>query len=170
MTSACVIPTAFGSGATSSIRPGSRSFAGRSTTPRPIAPPRRRAVEGPGARPPRGRDILRPMRAIPLARSARRRLKLDPPILDASGTLDARDTAAARRIAVQLNRARTEGPPVTETASVAGSQLHARAASDDAPSRANAAAPAETLPQVGAGDLVALAALDAVLHRVLDRH
>jgi hypothetical protein len=81
------------------------------------------------------------MRAIPLARTARRRLKLGPPVLEAGGTLDARDTAAARRVAAQVNRAR---PEIGE-------------------------APRAAPPPVGAGDLVALAALDAVLHGVVRR-
>jgi uridine kinase/glycosidase len=74
------------------------------------------------------------MRALPIARSARRRLKLEPPVLDPPGALDARDTSAARRIAARLNGARLE----------------------------------PTARLVGAGELTALAALDAVLHRVVD--
>jgi len=45
------------------------------------------------------------MRAIPLATRARRRLKLEPPVVDPSGRLDARDTATARRIAARMDAA-----------------------------------------------------------------
>jgi len=90
------------------------------------------------------------MRAIPLARSARRRLKLDPPILDATGTLDAGDTAAARRVAAQVNRSRSEIPAQ--------------------PPNGGRRPPSQPVPEpaIGAGDLVALAALDAVLHRLIE--
>ncbi|MBI3751583.1 MAG: hypothetical protein HY263_08015, partial [Chloroflexi bacterium] len=99
------------------------------------------------------------MRAIHLARSARRRLKLDPPILDASGSLDARDTAAARRVATQVNRARGEAPEPSTSA----------AAPTDLPPPHGAAARIEEAPApIGAGDLVALAALDAVLHQLVE--
>ena len=57
----------------------------------------------PGTR--RGSDILRPMRAIPLARAARRRHGLEP-IVGRDGTLDAADAGAARRIAARLTAAR----------------------------------------------------------------
>src|SRR4029078_7610391 len=76
------------------------------------------------------------MRPIPLARTARRRLHLEPPVVDASGTLDARDTAAARRVAARMKAAH--------------------------PKRAAAAPP-------GAGDVVALAALNAVLHQLVEQ-
>jgi glycosidase len=75
------------------------------------------------------------MRAIPLARSARRRHRLEPPIVGRDGTLDARNAAAARGIAARLNAARADG----------------------------------TGPLIGAGEITALAALDAVLHRVVQR-
>ncbi|MEZ0240629.1 MAG: alpha-amylase family glycosyl hydrolase [Chloroflexota bacterium] len=75
------------------------------------------------------------MRAIPLARSARRRHRLEPPIVGRDGTLDARNAAGARRIAARLNAARADG----------------------------------TAPLIGAGEITALAALDAVLHRVVQR-
>src|SRR5215208_3508499 len=54
---------------------------------------------------PRGSDILRPMRAIPIARAARRKHDLEP-IVGRAGTLDAADALAARRIAAQLTEAR----------------------------------------------------------------
>jgi glycosidase len=73
------------------------------------------------------------MRAIPLARSARRKHGLEP-ILGRDGTLDAADAAAARGIAARLTAARER----------AGE------------------------PAVSAGEVAALAALDAVLHRVVD--
>jgi glycosidase len=73
------------------------------------------------------------MRAIPLARSARRRHGLEP-IVGRNGTLDAADASAARRIAARLTAARD----------VAGE------------------------PAVSAGEVAALAALDAVLHRLID--
>jgi glycosidase len=73
------------------------------------------------------------MRAIPLARAARRRHALEP-IVGRNGTLDAADAAAARRIAARLTVARD----------AAGE------------------------PAVSAGEVAALAALDAVLHRLID--
>ncbi|HYK95123.1 MAG TPA: alpha-amylase family glycosyl hydrolase [Candidatus Dormibacteraeota bacterium] len=73
------------------------------------------------------------MRAIPLARSARRRHGLEP-IVGRDGTLDAADAVAARRIAARLTVARD----------AAGE------------------------PAVSAGEVAALAALDAVLHRLID--
>ncbi len=71
------------------------------------------------------------MRAIPLARAARRRHGLEPIVRD--GTLDAADAAAARRIAARMTVARD----------AAGG------------------------PSVSAGEVAALAALDAVLHRLI---
>jgi glycosidase len=73
------------------------------------------------------------MRAIPLARTARRRHGLEP-IVGRDGTLDAADAGAARNIAARLtaDRDRTGEPPVS------------------------------------AGEVAALAALDAVLHRLID--
>jgi glycosidase len=50
------------------------------------------------------------MRAIPLARTARRRHKLEPPLVGRDGSLDARDAGAARRIAARLTAARKKGP------------------------------------------------------------
>src|SRR5262245_42203047 len=73
------------------------------------------------------------MRAIPLARTARRRHGLEP-IVGREGTLDAADAAAARRIAARLSAARD----------AAGE------------------------PGVSAGEVAALAAMDAVLHRLID--
>ncbi len=73
------------------------------------------------------------MRAIPLARSARRRHGLEP-IVGRDGTLDASDAVAARRIAARLTAARGESG---ESA-------------------------------VSAGEVAGLAALDAVLHRLID--
>jgi glycosidase len=73
------------------------------------------------------------MRAIPLARTARRKHGLEP-IVGRDGTLDAADAAAARRIAARLTVARD----------AAGE------------------------PAVSAGEVAALAALDAVLHRLID--
>ena len=73
------------------------------------------------------------MRAIPLARAARRRHGLEP-IVGRDGTLDAADAAAARRIAARLSAARD----------------------------------AAGQPGVSAGEVAALAALDAVLHRLID--
>ena len=72
------------------------------------------------------------MRAIPLARTARRRHGLEP-IVGSAGTLDAADAGAARRIAARLTVARD----------AAGE------------------------PAVSAGEVAALAALDAVLHRLI---
>jgi glycosidase len=74
------------------------------------------------------------MRAIPLARTARRRHELEP-IIGRAGTLDAADASAARRIAARLTTARD----------AAGE------------------------PAVSAGEVAALAAMDAVLHRMIDR-
>jgi hypothetical protein len=73
------------------------------------------------------------MRAIPLARSARRRHGLEP-IVGRDGTLDASDAVAARRIAARLTAAR----------GAAGE------------------------PAVSAGEVAGLAALDAVLHRLIE--
>lgn len=73
------------------------------------------------------------MRAIPLARAARRRHGLEP-IVGRDGTLDAADAGAARRIAARLTVAR---------------------------GKAGQAA-------VSAGEVAALAAMDAVLHRLID--
>jgi glycosidase len=73
------------------------------------------------------------MRAIPLARTARRKHGLEP-IVGRDGTLDAADAAAARRIAARLTAAR-------ETAGE---------------------------PAVSAGEVAALAAMDAVLHRLIE--
>src|SRR3954462_10295604 len=95
------------------------------------------------------------MRAIPLARSARSRLDLEP-ILDPSGRLDARDTSAARRVVARLNRERiAQAAPPT----------------DPTPARASApaaAAPGPPAKRVAAGELIALTALDAVLHQVVE--
>jgi glycosidase len=91
------------------------------------------------------------MRAISLARSARRRLKLEPPVLDASGRLDARDTAAARRVAGRVNDARSEP---------------SRRAPRRGHDRSSATEPA---PPVAAGDVIALAALGAVLREVVEQ-
>jgi glycosidase len=71
------------------------------------------------------------MRAIPLARAARRRHGLEPIVRD--GTLDAADAAAARRIAARMTAARD----------------------------------ATGGPSVSAGEVAALAAMDAVLHRLI---
>ena len=87
------------------------------------------------------------VRAIPLARPARRRHRLEPPIVGRDGTLDAADAAAARSIAARLTAARLTPPP---------------AGTVDEPAR-----PSEMQP-VGAGDVAALAALDAVLHRLIE--
>ena len=73
------------------------------------------------------------MRAIPLARAARRRHGLEP-IVGQAGTLDAADASAARRIAARLTAA--------------------RGASGE--------------PAVSAGEVAALAALDATLHRLIE--
>jgi glycosidase len=73
------------------------------------------------------------MRAIPLARAARRKHGLEP-IVGRAGTLDAADALAARRIAARLTVARDK----------AGE------------------------PAVSAGEVAALAALDAALHRLVD--
>ena len=74
------------------------------------------------------------MRAIPLARTARRRHGLEP-IVGRDGTLDAADAGAARRIAARLTAARD----------AAGG------------------------PAVSGGEVAALAAMDAVLHRLIDQ-
>jgi glycosidase len=73
------------------------------------------------------------MRAIPLARAARRRHGLEP-IVGRDGTLDAADAGAARRIAARVTASRqpSGGPPVS------------------------------------AGEVAALAALDSVLHRLIE--
>ncbi|HEY8238699.1 MAG TPA: alpha-amylase family glycosyl hydrolase, partial [Candidatus Limnocylindrales bacterium] len=73
------------------------------------------------------------MRAIPLARAARRKHGLEP-IVGRDGTLDAADAGAARRIAARLTAARD----------------------------------AAGQPAVSAGEVAALAALDAALHRLID--
>ncbi|HEX3264651.1 MAG TPA: hypothetical protein VHR16_03195, partial [Candidatus Limnocylindrales bacterium] len=73
------------------------------------------------------------MRAIPIARAARRKHGLEP-IVGRAGTLDAADALAARRIAARLTAARDK----------AGE------------------------PGVSAGEVAALAALDAALHRLVD--
>ena len=74
------------------------------------------------------------MRAIPLARTARRRHGLGP-IVGRDGTLDAGDAGAARRIAARLTAARD----------------------------------ATGEPGVSGGEVAALAAMDAVLHRLIDQ-
>src|SRR5687768_59303 len=112
----------------SSTPRASRSCAGRSSTSSRRGP-------SPSLAPnPRGSDILRPMRAIPLARTARRRHGLEP-IVGRDGTLDAADAGAARRIAARMS------------------------ASRDAAGE----------PGVSAGEVAALAALDAVLYRLVER-
>ena len=73
------------------------------------------------------------MRAIPLARAARRKHGLEP-IVGREGTLDAADAGAARRIAARMSVARD----------AAGE------------------------PPVSAGEVAALAAMDAVLHRLIE--
>jgi glycosidase len=73
------------------------------------------------------------MRAIPLARTARRRHGLEP-IVGRDGTLDAADAGAARHIAARLTADRDQ----------------------------------TGRPAVSAGEVAALAALDAVLHRLID--
>jgi glycosidase len=73
------------------------------------------------------------MRAIPLARTARRKHGLEP-IVGREGTLDAADAVAARRIAAQMTAARD----------AAGE------------------------PPVSAGEVAALAAMDAVLHKLIE--
>jgi glycosidase len=75
------------------------------------------------------------MRAIRIARPARRRHRLEPPVLGADGRFDARDAGAARRIAARLNEARL----------------------------------ASEAPPVAAGEVTALAVLDAILHRLVER-
>jgi len=50
------------------------------------------------------------MRAIAVGRTARRRLRLEPPLVGRDGALDARDATAARRIAARLNQARPAEP------------------------------------------------------------
>jgi glycosidase len=72
------------------------------------------------------------MRAIPIARSARRKHGLEP-IVGRAGTLDAADAGAARRIAARLTAARDR----------------------------------DGEPAVSAGEVAALAALDAALHRLV---
>jgi glycosidase len=119
------------------------------------------------------------MRAIPLARSARRRLKLEPPVIDPSGTLDARDTAAARRVAARLNAERLGPSSAAVPASTASDPSVGPPAGNRRPgaipggaSPAAVGSPAEgsaALPRVGAGDLVALAALNAVLHQLVEQ-
>jgi glycosidase len=73
------------------------------------------------------------MRAIPIARAARRKHGLEP-IVGRAGTLDAADALAARRIAAQLTAARDK----------------------------------DGEPAVSAGEVAALAALDAALHRLVE--
>ena len=73
------------------------------------------------------------MRAIPLARAARRKHGLEP-IVGREGTLDAADAGAALRIAARMTAARD----------AAGE------------------------PPVSAGEIAALAAMDAVLHRLIE--
>ena len=73
------------------------------------------------------------MRAIPLARTARRRHGLEP-IVGTDGTLDAADANAARRIAARLTVARDKAGQAS----------------------------------VSAGEVAALAALDATLHRLIE--
>jgi len=80
-----------------------------------------------------------PMRAIALARTARRRHRLEP-LVGPDGVLDARNASAARRIAARLNAARVI----------------------DAPADA-------VIRPIGGGDVAALAALGAVLHEVVRR-
>jgi glycosidase len=75
------------------------------------------------------------MRATPLARTARHRHRLEPPLVATDGSFDARNATAARRIAARLNASRVAG----------------------------------TEPLAAAGDVTALAALDAVLHRIVER-
>ena len=75
------------------------------------------------------------MRATPLARTARHRHKLEPPLVATDGSFDARNATAARRIAARLNADRV----------------------------------ASAEPLAAAGDVTALAALDAVLHRIVER-
>jgi RimJ/RimL family protein N-acetyltransferase/glycosidase len=75
------------------------------------------------------------MRATPLARTARHRHKLEPPLVATDGSFDAGNATAARRIAARLNVDRV----------------------------------ATTEPLAAAGDVTALAALDAVLHRIVER-
>ena len=59
------------------------------------------------------------MRAIPLARTARRRHGLEP-IVGRAGTLDAADAAAARRIAARLTASRdADGGPAVSAGEVA---------------------------------------------------
>src|SRR5687768_6282910 len=111
----------------SSTPRASRSCAGRSSTSSRRGPSPSLAPNPPGS------DILRPMRAIPLARAARRRHGLEP-IVGSDGTLDAADASAARRIAARL----------TATRGRTGQ------------------------PAVSAGEVAALAALDAILHRVIE--
>ena len=80
-----------------------------------------------------------PMRAIALARTARRRHRLEP-LVGPEGSLDARNAGAARRIAARLNAA-----------------------------RASEARPDEVVRPIGGGEVAALAALGAVLHEVVRR-
>src|SRR5262249_3505208 len=140
---ACTGPIASGHGRTSSTPPVSSCCARRSSTSA-LRGARRPALARPGppARavlPPRkarswpGSDILRPMRAIPLARTARRKHRLEP-MVGRDGTLDAADAAAARRIAARLTAARD----------------------------------ATGQPAVSAGEVAGLAAMDAVLHRLIE--
>ncbi|HEY2915751.1 MAG TPA: hypothetical protein VGI98_00920, partial [Candidatus Limnocylindrales bacterium] len=108
------------------------------------------------------------MRAIPLARSARRRLHLEPPVLDASGTLDARDTAAARRVAARLNAPRQAAAVQRPHGELAATPPRAAASPAPAPGAGGEPPIDRDQPPVGAGDIVALAALNAVLHQVVE--
>ena len=109
------------------------------------------------------------MRSIPLARAARRRHGLTPPIVRPDGTLDARDAAAARWIAARLNEARTgrraavEPEGETEPARAGA----APAGTDAAPAGAVVGTAADRA--VSGGEVTALAALHAILHRVVER-
>ncbi len=80
-----------------------------------------------------------PMRAIALARTARRRHRLEP-LVGPEGILDARNAGAARRIAARLNAARAIDSPADAV-----------------------------IRPIGGGEVAALAALGAVLHEVVRR-
>ncbi|HEX5240391.1 MAG TPA: DUF1801 domain-containing protein [Candidatus Limnocylindrales bacterium] len=101
------------------------------------------------------------MRAIPLATRARRRLKLDPPIVDRSGRLDARDAAAARRIAARLDPAAASATAGELLALAAlGAVLHEQVAQDRRTGAADleaAVATAETTAGAGAANEVSRA-------------
>jgi len=64
------------------------------------------------------------MRAIAVGRTARRRHRLEPPLIGRDGALDARDATAARRIAARLNVTRATAPETQ----VAGGDVTAVAA------------------------------------------